>query len=514
MPQQKYLLAIDNGTQSVRAMVFDCNGNLVARSQVAIEPYFSREPGWAEQAPGYFWEKLCKACQLLWPKLDFPREQIEAVTLTAQRATGIYLDSACKPLRPAIVWMDQRKLEKLPSMGFWGTLIGMVGQSGMLQFFRRRADSLWVQQHEPDIWRKTHRYLLLSGYHTYRLTGAFRDAVSCQVGYLPFNYRRQRWGGSRDWKWAALPLRREQLPELVAAGDTLGSITAGASGETGIPAGLPLIAAGADKACEVLGAGGLHSSIGNLSFGTTATFNQNNTRYVSSQLGVPAFPAAVPGHFNTEVMVQRGFWMVSWFLQEFGAAEIAQAKEQGLAPEALLDRLLDQVPAGADGLLLLPDWQPGIRSRDARGAIVGFTEAHTRAHMYRALVEGIMFALRHGCEQVVRRSGQPVSLLRASGGGAVSERVLQICADVFNLPVERVHTTEASGLGAAINAAVGAGLHADYPSAVRAMVRVRDRFEPNPENAALYDAIYHRAFRRLGSGLKPVNRALGALFKR
>ena len=140
-------------------------------------------------------------------------------------------------------------------------------------------------------------------------------------------------------KWRALAVKRAQLPPLVAAGESLGAISAQAATATGIPEGLPLYAAGADKACEVLASGAMTPSTGNLSYGTTATFNTCNSKYVEPMPFVPPYPAAVPGHYNSEIIVQRGYWMVNWFKREFAAAEVLKAEQQGIEPEVLFEQL-------------------------------------------------------------------------------------------------------------------------------------------------------------------------------
>ena len=217
MSQNKhYVLAIDNGTQSVRAQIFDLDGQLVAKSKVDIAPYFSTEPGWAEQEPEYYWEMLCKACNELWPKLDFPKSQIKAVALTTLRATMVNVDKEGKSLRPAFVWLDQRKQDQLDAMNpAWEILFTLARERDAVKYFRTQAEANWIKHQQPEIWNKTYKYLLLSGYHTFKLTDKFVDSVSSQVGYLPFDFKRQDWCRKRDWKWQALPIRPEMLPELI-----------------------------------------------------------------------------------------------------------------------------------------------------------------------------------------------------------------------------------------------------------------------------------------------------------
>jgi sugar (pentulose or hexulose) kinase len=501
------ILAIDNGTQSVRALLFDLRGNLLARSRVEIEPYSSKQPGWAEQDPEYYWDSLCQACQRLWLEPDVSREAISGVALTTQRATMINLDREGKPLRPAIVWLDQRRTEGLrPVGGLWGLAFKLTGMSETVAYFQAEAEANWIQRHQPEIWDRTHKYLLLSGYLTYRLTGRLVDSVGCQVGYIPFDYQGLDWASPRDWKWQAVPMDPAMLPDLVPPAQPLGQITPEAAEATGLPVGLPLIAAAADKACEVIGAGCLDPHVACLSYGTTATINTTHEKYVEVIPLVPPYPAAVPGRYSLEIQIYRGYWMVSWFKREFAYRERRLAQERGVEPEDLFDELVKQVPPGSMGLTLQPYWSPGVKvpGPEAKGAIIGFGDVHTRAHLYRSILEGVAYALREGTERTERRSHVPVTQLRVAGGGSQSDEALQITADVFGLPSARPHTYEASGLGAAIDAAVGLGLHPDFDAAVREMTHVGQVFEPNDQAHEIYAGLYHRVYKKMYRRLKPL----------
>jgi sugar (pentulose or hexulose) kinase len=198
--------------------------------------------------------------------------------------------------------------------------------------------------------------------------------------------------------------------------------------------------------------------------------------------------------------------MVSWFKQEFGHREQGIAAERGIEPEALFDELVNQVPPGSMGLTLQPYWSPGLRvpGPEAKGAVIGFGDVHTRAHVYRAILEGLAYALREGKERTERRSKVPVTELRVAGGGSQSDAAMQLTADIFGLLTARPHVYEASGLGAAIDAAVGLGLHPNFETAVREMTHLGDVFEPNPHTREIYDALYHRVYERMYARLKPL----------
>ena len=507
MTDKDLILAIDNGTQSLKALLFHAKGDLLFKERVPFRPYVSPYPGWAEQDPNLFWRALCQACEGLWRQEGVDRERIAGVAITTQRGTVVNVDKNGRPLRPAILWLDQRKTYGLPAVGgLWGALFRVAGISRTVAYLQAEAEANWIRTHQPEIWDRTHKYLLLSGYLTYRLTGRFVDSVGCQVGYVPFDYKRLKWAWSRDWKWKAVPVDPDQLPALIPPGGILGSITREAEKESGIPAGLPLVAAAADKACEVIGSGSLDPSVGCISYGTTATINVTHDRYLEAIRLIPPYPSAVQGRYSMEVQIFRGFWMVNWFKEEFGYPECRQAELDGIEAEALFDNLTEEIPPGSMGLMLQPYWTPGVKmpGPEAKGAVIGFGDVHTRAHLYRSILEGLANALREGTERIERRTRIPVQDLRVSGGGSQSRVAMQVTADVFGIPTARPAVYETSGLGAAIDAAVGLGLHKDFGAAVAAMTRIGEVFEPNPGAHEIYDALYGEVYRKMYKSLKPL----------
>jgi sugar (pentulose or hexulose) kinase len=509
-----HVLAIDVGTQSVRALVFDPRGTVVAHARIPIVPYVSPQPGWAEQDADVYWRAIGDACAALWAGGVARRDAIAGVTLTTQRATIVVADDAGTPLRPAIVWLDQRRAEGVPEIGgVTGLAFRALRVRRTVAAFQGDCEANWLRANEPAVWSRVRHYLLLSGYLAHRLTGRFVDSVAAQVGYLPFDYRRLAWAKRGDWRWQAAPIDPTWLPELVAPGERLGDLTGEAAGIVGLPAGTPVLAAAADKACEVLGSGALAPDVGSLSYGTTATINTTQRRYVEAVPLVPPYPAAVPGAYSLEVQVYRGYWLVDWFKRQFGAAEVAQADALGIAPEALFDDLVRATEPGAMGLLIQPTWTPGVRipGPEAKGAMIGFGDIHTRAHLYRAILEGLAYALREGGERAADRAGTPLRELRVSGGGAQSPAAVQLTADIFGLPTGRPHTHETSGLGAAIDAAVGLGIHPSFDAAVGEMTRLAETLDPDPARHRLYDELFRRVYRRMYDRLKPLYEEIMAI---
>ena len=490
------VVAVDVGTQSVRALAFDRQGALHGRVQVPLDPPFhTPQPGWAEQDPEVYWRALVQACRGLWARVDPAR--VAALALTTQRGTLVAAAEDGSPLRPAIVWPDQRLCSAPPSLGpLWNTLFALAGAGPLVKSLQRQAEVNWLAQHQSAL--RADRLVLLSTWLTHRLVGDWVDSAAGQVGYLPFDYRRQQWAAPGSWHWRALAIRAEQLPRLVKPGDGLGTL---ATGALGLPPGLPVIGAAADKACEVLGAGAHDPATAHLSFGTAAAINTTQPRYLEVQRLLPAYPAAVPGGFNTEIHIERGFWLVSWFLREFGGTE------------ADLDALLAATPPGAMGLTALPHWSPGLcdPGPEAKGALVGFGDVHGRANVYRALIEGLVLQLRAHRDRIERRTGRRLTRLVVSGGGSRSDGALQIAADVFGMAAERPALADASALGAAMMAATGLGWFADVPAAARAMAAPVQRFEPAPDAVRLYDTIYAEVFRPLAARLAPIHRRIRAI---
>ena len=503
MPEN--LLAIDNGTQSVRALLFDPKGTLLAKQRVPIVPYYSTAPGLAEQKPEVFWDAVCEACRGLW-KQGVDKSSIAAVAVTTQRSTVLNVDEQGKPLRPAIHWLDQRRTEGLPPVsGFWGAAFKVAGASETVAYLQAEAEANWIRTHEPEIWKSTYKYLLLSGYLTFMLTGRFVDSVGCQVGYIPFDYKSQAWAAKSDWKWQAIPMDPALLPELVPQGQTLGEISEKASQETGIPKGLPLIAAAADKACEVLGAGALEPNVACLSYGTTATINTTHEKYIEVIPLIPPYPAAEPGEYNFEIQIYRGYWMVNWFRQEFGHREEQMAAELGVEPESLFDDLVKAVPPGSQGLVLQPYWSPGLRNPGPEAAVPSSALATcTRVPISTApSSKGWPMPCVRARSAPKNAPACPSPNCRVAGGGSQSAAAMQLTADVFGLPASKPHIYEASGLGAAMDAAVGAGIQPDFASAVKDMTHLGETYSPDAQAHAVYEELYNDIYLKMYAKLQP-----------
>ncbi|GAA4346836.1 FGGY-family carbohydrate kinase [Kangiella taiwanensis] len=507
----KTILAIDNGTQSLRAIIFDLEGNILAKSQIPITDYQSPQSGWYELNPTQFWDTLCLACQRLKSTAPDHFSAVQAVSVTTLRNTVVNLGIDGQPLRPAIIWTDQRKFENYePLKGYWKYLFKIAQLNDTLENFQSSCQAAWIAHHQPEIWSKTHKYLLLSGYLNYQLTGEYKDSVASQVSYIPFDYKHHQWAKPSDWKWQIAPVELNQLPELVKPGELIGHLQDKSAKATGLPQGTPVIAAGADKASEVLGSGCLEPSQVCLSYGTTATINVTSEKYLEPIRFIPPYPSSVTDSYTLEFQINRGYWMVSWFKEEFAHAEQLRSKELGISTEQLLEQSVANIPPGSDGLMLQPYWAPGVKipGPEARGAIIGFKDTHTKSHVYHAILEGIAYSLKEGLEKIQRKTNHKITDLYVSGGGSQSDTSMQLTADIFNLPAIRPHTYETSALGAAINAAVGMGFYDSYKEAVQSMCRQDKTFHPNPDTVKVYSQLYNDTYKQMYKRLKPLYKKL------
>jgi sugar (pentulose or hexulose) kinase len=494
----RHMLAIDCGTQSLRAMIFSARGDLLARAVISYVPCVRPLPGWAEQDPEVYWRSLAAACRHL--KNTVPRvfENIAGVGVTTLRNTFVNLDKQGRILRPAITWMDQRLANPAcAGAGLLPLLFQMPYLGSKLRDIRSQGKCNWIMQHQEDIWKNTHKYVQVSGFLHHRLTGEFTDALACQIGHLPFDYKKHCWARGINLAGMLFPVPQKKLPRLIGSGDVIGLVSTAASDATGITAGIPVIACGSDKGCETLGAGVMDPCMVNVSFGTTATVQTVSDRYFETLPLMPPYPSPMPGFYNPEVEIFRGFWMISWFKDQFAHKEVAEAKLRGVPPEQVLDRCLQQTPPGAMGLMVQPYWGPGLDHPEAKGAMIGFGDVHNRDHVYRAVIEGLGFALLDGMEKIVQKSRVRVEKAVVSGGASQSDEICQIAADIFNLPMVRGRTHETSGLGAAIITAKGLGIYPDIVTAAGHMTREKTVFAPDPANAALYRQLYGQVYRKM-----------------
>jgi sugar (pentulose or hexulose) kinase len=503
--EKEFVMAVDSGTQSVRAIVYDRQGKELAVARAPHDPYFSLKPGWAEQKPDDYWKKFCKVVGEVMASKKFDPKKLAALGITAQRSAVIPTDKNGNALRNSIIWLDQRYTENPPpaSLGV-KLLFGLAGRSKLINFVQKNSRFTWIKTHEPEIYKNTYKFCQVTSYFVKKLTGEFADSCSLYVGYYPLEHKKSDWfkiKGVMD----LFSVSEDMLPVIKQPHEILGVVTKSAAKETGLPEGLPIIVGGGDKQSESLGAGVLTPDIGVISFGTATAMEIVTKKYVEDRQGqFFTWCSAVPYGWNIECFVYRGFWMVRWFADEMGNRENIIARERGVAPEVVFDETIRDIPPGCLGLVLQPYWTPLPSLEYSKGSIIGFGSAHTRAHIYRAILEGMGYELRRLGELAQKKTGVPLKELRVGGGGSRSEEAVQIAADIFNLTARRMDTFENCAKGAAIDAAVGTGLHKSFEEAVAAMTRTGKAFYPNPKNREIYDGLYKEVYLKTYDALAPL----------
>ncbi|HRX13558.1 MAG TPA: FGGY-family carbohydrate kinase [Eubacteriales bacterium] len=506
MTDSPLVLTFDCGTQSMRALIFDRDGNIVAKSQYKYpQAYHSPEPGWTEQSMDVYWESLIKTSKEIAEKYPEEMKKIICVTITPFRDSYTCVDKEGNFLRDVIVWLDQREAKCCEPLPLSSRIaFSLVGMTEALNVQRKITKSNWIKENQPEIWAKTYKYISVGCALNYLLTGQMKESVASNIGHVPFDYKNKKWKSTNDIQFSMFGIETEKLCELVEPLGTIGYVTEDASKLTGIPKGLPLIATGSDKGCETLGSGVTDNESASLSFGTSSTIQFSTSKYVEPIPLLPAYPAVIPNLYNPEVQIYRGYWMVTWFLKEFAQKEVVMAKEMGCAAEDLLNKYLEQVPAGCNGLMVQPYWAPQLKQPEGRGAIIGFNSSHTRVHIYRAIIEGIGFALYDAMLNLEKRTGNKIKYVSAAGGGSQSDTICQITADMFGLPVRRIQTYEATGLGSSIAGFVGMGVYKDFDEAMSKMVHYQPLILPDEKNHAVYQKLYNDVYKGTYNRLRPL----------
>jgi sugar (pentulose or hexulose) kinase len=461
------VLGLDCSTTAAKAIVWDAHGRAQAEGRAPIALQCPR-PGWYEQDADEWWTASVTALSAAARAIDPAR--LAGLCVTHQRETFVPLDAEGHALGPAIVWMDERataEVEELASRQGRARIHAVTGKP--LCVTPSLTKILWLAHHRPDVFARA-RFADVHAWLALRLTGRFCTGLAAAdpMGLIDL--------GLGDWDeplLSAVGLSRTRLPALVPTGALLGRLTDEASHATGLPSGLPVYAGGGDGQIASLGAGLLGPGRAYLNLGTAVVAGVVSPRFATGD-SFRTLAGAAPGTFVLESDLKGGTFTIEWFVSRFG----------GGAGIAEMDRRAAEVGPGAGGLLLVPYWagvmNPYWDDR-ASGIVVGWTGAHGPAHFFRAILEGIAFEQRSALDGIEAATAVPLQEIVALGGGARSDLWCQILADVTGRRLVRSASVEATSLGAAILAAVGAGLHPDLAAAVSAMTAHRDAFTPGPD---------------------------------
>ena len=506
--KEPLILTIDFGTQSVRAGLFNKKGDTVALVKEKYNPpYFSNKPGYAEQDPDFYFESLCKATQKLVQENKDKMDDVLGIEMAFFRDSVVCLDKDNKVLRPAILWLDERRAagkQKLPLLHRF--LFKLIGMKPTIELNLKRSMAQWIKENEPEIWAKTDKFMMISTYINLKLLGDYVDSPCSQAGHLPINFKKGVWYKKPDkhLKGQIFGVRADQLCRLVPVGEVMGTITEEASKKTGLPVGLKMFAGGSDKSAETLGLGVIDDKTAAISYGTACTVEVPIYKYKDAEPFLPSYPAIVKDCFNLDVQVYRGYWMLNWFARQFGTVSIEKMMDEKDEIVKLNEQMM-KINPGSDGLVLQPYWGPGLRRPLAKGAIIGFSDTHTKIHVYRAIIEGIAYCLKEGLELFEnKRLHHKIEKIRVSGGGSQSDAICQITADIFGIPVSKIQTYECSSLGCAIAGFIAAGEFKNAEEASKAMVHQSVEFIPNPENVKRYKYLFENVYMPMYPSLKNI----------
>ncbi len=476
-----HLLGIDVSTTGVKALLIDEGGNVDGTVTTPL-PLSTPKPLWSEQDPANWWDGAVNSIRQVLSDTGVAGDGVVAVGLTGQMHGLTLLDEAGEPLRPAILWNDQRtgaQCDEIRQRLGKKRLIQVTGNDALTGFTAPKI--LWVREHEPDVFARARHILLPKDYVRFKLTDTYATDRAGAAGTLLLDVK------TRDWSaevLQALEVPLEWLPRTHEGPEITGHISAEAAQATGLKAGTPVVGGGGDQAAQAVGVGAVRPGIVALTLGTSGVvFASTDQPFIEPEGRLHAFCHAVPGRWHLMGVMLSAAGSLRWY-------------RDTLAPDVDYDALLEptaEVPPGSEGLLFLP-YLTGERTPHAdplaRGAFVGLTVRHTRPHLTRAVLEGVAFGLRDSFELIKSAGLAQINQVRVSGGGAKSPLWRQILADVLNVELVTVNTAEGAAYGAALLGGVGAGIWPDVDTACQAVVKQTGSTLPQPETVAQYERIY------------------------
>jgi len=468
----------------------DGRGRVISSATEDHQPFVSPQIGWAEQHPEDWWRAACIAVRKSLAAANLGGEEIACVGFSGQMHGAVLLDERGSVIRPALIWCDVRTEKQCRD------LTAKIGQEKLIQLTCNPALAnftltklLWVRENEPENWKRVRSVMLPKDYVRFRLTGERATDMADASGTLLLDVANRSWSNEM---LRAAEIDERVLPALHESPAVCAKISAIGSSEARLSVGTPVVAGAGDQAAGATGMGIVGAGTVSATIGTSGVVFAATDRPALDPHGrVHTFCHAIPGRWHVMGVTQAAGLSLRWFRDTFTVdSNGARASYDQLTAKAA------KIPPGSDGLLWTPylmgERTPHLDS-NARGALVGLTASHTRAHVVRAILEGVAFSLRDTFT-LFHEMKVPVKNIRLGGGGARSQLWRQIQADVFGRSVEIVEAEEGAAYGAALLAAVGAGVWPSVDAACAATIRVASRVDPQPEAVATLNASY-AAFR-------------------
>ncbi len=497
---QRLLLGVDVSTTGAKALLIDQNGQVIASATTPLT-LFTPRPLWSEQDPRQWWAGISQSIRQALSEAGLSGDSIAAVGLTGQMHGLVLLDESGDVLRPAILWNDQRtgpQCDRIRSRIGKERLIQITGNDALTGFTAPKI--LWVQENEPEIYALAHHILLPKDYIRFKLTGEYAMDRAGGSGTMLFDLKERTWS---DEVLTALDIPAEWLPPTYEGPQITGVISPQAASETGLVEGTPVVGGAGDQAAQAVGVGAVDPGIIALTLGTSGVvFAPTAKALIEPEGRLHAFCHALPERWHFMGVMLSAAGSLQWH-------------RDTIAPELNFDQLVDEaieIPPGSEGLLFLP-YLTGERTPYsdplARGAWVGLTIRHHRAHLTRAVLEGVAFGLNDSFTLIKEAGLGSVDQVRVSGGGAKSQLWKQILADVLGVELVTVNTTEGAAFGAALLAGVGAGLFANVPEAAERIIQLTGSTTPSPAMSAYQD--YYPRYRALYPALADQFKALAEI---
>jgi xylulokinase len=491
-----YFLGLDIGTSAVKAALVDERGRVKGAASVA-HPLSTPHPGWAEQKPEDWWKSTVSAVRRLLAACRVRPGLIASVGISGQMHSSVFLDRNGKVIRPALLWNDGR------TTGECREITALLGEECLREWVQNPAlegftlpKVLWLRTHEPAAFARLAKVILAKDYVRFRLTGVLASEPSDASATLMYDVAHRRWSSDI---MNALHLSTDMLVEVGGSAEVLGRLSQEGARATGLAQGTPVVGGGADNACGAVGVGIVAPGEAVASWGTSGTvLTPTREPFVDPGMRVHTFCHAVPDTWYLMGAMLSAGAAFAWYRREL-ARELARSKNANLT----LNQEAKRIQPGASGLTFLPYLQgerTPHRDASARGAFVGLSLSHTRAHLSRAVIEGICFAMRDSLT-ILRDLGVAIDKVLVTGGGAKSAFVRKVQADVYGLPVVRVNREEGPAYGAALLAAVGVEAFSDVAAACKATLQRRPP-ERCDETAHRAYAVPYQRFRALYPALK------------